>query len=108
MLERRRALTKRRSEREEKRLTYIRSVFELNDEADRLRDWLDRGEIKNAGEVGNDFVRLVAWARARLSTLEATTDPHNLNEDLKAKKLFPETDDLADPLGELSDESPYW
>jgi hypothetical protein len=107
-MERRRALAKRRSEREEKRLTYIRSVFELSEEADRLRDWLDREEIKNAGGVGDDFVRLVAWARARLSTLEATTDPHNLNEDLKAKKLFPETDDLADPLGELSDESPYW
>lgn len=107
-LERRRALASRRSDREEKRLTYIRSVFDLNDEAGRLRDWLDREEIKNAGDAGDDFDRLVAWARARLSTLEATTDPHNLDEDLKSKKLFPETDELVDPLGEPPDETSYW
>jgi hypothetical protein len=53
------------------------------------------------------FIRLVAWARARLTTLEATVDPQHLNEDLKSKKLFPETDDLADPLGEPPGHS-YW
>jgi hypothetical protein len=106
--ERRRGLAKQRSEREERRLTYIRSIFELNDEADRLRDWLDRDEIKDASDVGDDFARLVAWAQARLSALEATTHPRNLDEDLKAKKLFPETDDLTDPLGDPADQSDYW
>jgi hypothetical protein len=42
---------------------------------------------------------MLAWARARLATLEATVDPQNLNDDLNSKKLFPEMDDLADPLG---------
>lgn len=106
--ERRRALAERRSQREERRLTYIRSVFELNNEADRLNEWLERPEIKNARDAGDDFVRLVAWARKRLSNLEATTAPKNLNEDLKAKKLFPEIDDLIDPQGDLPDEPDYW
>ena len=107
-MERRRALARRRSEREEKRLTYIRSILDLSNEADRLRNWLHRSEIKNAGEVGDDFVRLITWARARLATLEATIDPQHLSDDLKTKKLFPETDDLADPLGEPPGHSSYW
>ena len=40
--------------------------------------------------------------------MEATTAPENLDEDLKAKKLFPETDDLADALEELPDDPAYW
>lgn len=107
-LERRRGLARRRSEREEKRLTYIRSIFDLSEEADRLRNWLDRPEIKNVGEAGEHFIRMVAWVRARLATLEATIDPQNLNDDLKSKKLFPDTDDLADPLGEPPGHSAYW
>jgi hypothetical protein len=106
--ERRHALARRRAEREKERVTYIRSVLELNDEADRLREWLDRPEIKNALEIGGNFARLVSWAKERISTLEATTAPENLDEDLKAKKLFPETDDLADALEELPDDPAYW
>ncbi len=107
-LERRRGLARRRSEREEKRLTYIRSIFDLSEEADRIRNWLDRPQIKNAVEAGEDFIRMMAWAKTRLATLEATVDPQNLGDDLKSKKLFPETDDLADPLGEPPGHSAYW
>lgn len=32
----------------------------------------------------------------------------HIDDDLKAKKLFPEVDDLADPLGEPPSEPRYW
>ncbi len=106
-MEQRWALARRRSEREEKRLTYVRSIFELSEEADRLQKWLDRAEIKDAKEAGDNFIRLVTWARKRLETLQATIAPENLSDDLEEKKLFPETDDLVDPLGEPPEYS-YW
>ncbi len=48
-LSRRRDMARQRKEREDKRLTYIRSVMDLGDEADRLRRWLDRPEVKTGG-----------------------------------------------------------
>ncbi len=106
-LSRRRDLARQRNEREGKRLTYIRSVMDLGDEADRLRRWLDRPEVKTGG-AGTDYASLVAWVKQRVSNLEATLDPSHIDDDLKAKKLFPEVDDLADPLGEPPSEPRYW
>lgn len=60
-----------------------------------------------SSDVGDDFARLLAWAQARLSALEVTTHPHNLDENLKAKKLFSKTDDLADLQGDPVDGLSY-
>jgi hypothetical protein len=105
-LSRRRDLARQRQEREDKRLIYIRSVMDLGDEADRLRRWLDRPEVKPGG-ASTDYARLVAWVKQRISNLEATLDTGHIDGDL-AKKLFPEVDDLADPLGEPPSEPRYW
>ena len=40
--------------------------------------------------------------------LEATIDPGHVDQDLKDKKLFPETDELHDPEGDSPDEPRYW
>ena len=63
-----------------------------------MRRWLDRPEVKRGG-TGTDYASLVAWVKQRISNLDDTLDPSHIDGDLRAKKLFPEVDDLADPLG---------
>ena len=106
-LSRRRDLARQRKEREDKRLSYVRSVMDMSDEADRLRRWLDRPEVKR-GAAGTDYASLVAWVKQRISNLDDTLDPSHIDGDLRAKKLFPEVDDLGDPLGEPPSEPRYW
>jgi hypothetical protein len=40
--------------------------------------------------------------------LEAATNPSHIDEDLRAKNLFPDIDDLPDPLGDPPGEPRYW
>jgi len=51
---------------------------------------------------------MVGWARDRLATLEAILDPGKLSEELRTRKLFPEPDELHDPLGEPPPEQRWW
>lgn len=48
------------------------------------------------------------WARAQLEALEAALDPVMLAAVLYARKLFPEVDELHDPLGEPPPERSRW
>lgn len=107
-LARRRDLARQRSKREENRLSYLNSIINLHREIDQLRGWLAVIELKLSPRTGDDFRRMIDWARNRLTNLEATIDPGHVDQDLKDKKLFPETDELHDPEGGPPDEPRYW
>lgn len=51
---------------------------------------------------------MVEWARNQLKQLEAILDPVKLADSLRAQKLFPEVDELNDPLGEPPAERRWW
>jgi hypothetical protein len=108
-LAQRRELARQRSKREDDRTAYLNSILELHTEIDGLKDWLSRLEFKQAPATSNaDFLRLVDWARSRVGRLEATLSPTHIDQDLREKRLFPETDDLHDPAGEPPVQAQYW
>jgi hypothetical protein len=43
-----------------------------------------------------------------LAKLKTTVDPLHIDQDLKEKGLFPETDELHDPEGDPPDEPYFW
>jgi hypothetical protein len=51
---------------------------------------------------------MIDWAREQLTLLDVVLDPIRLADDLRAQKLFPETDELHDPLGEPPPERRWW
>lgn len=107
-LTKRRELARRRSKREEDRSAYLRGVLHTEAEIDRLRYWLDTIASRASADASGDFDRLVDWARVRLSDLEAAINPVQINQDLRAKKLFPTDDDLHDPEGDPPGEARFW
>jgi hypothetical protein len=49
----------------------------------------------------------MAWVRERLGALEEALLPGAIAADLDANRLFPEIDDLADPLGEPEEDDEW-
>jgi hypothetical protein len=73
-----------------------------------LRAWLTNQE-SNTRQIADPYlVRLIEWAREQLASLDAVLDPIRLADDLRTRKLFPETDELYDPLGEPPPERRWW
>lgn len=102
---RRHALARERAEREKKREAFLDQLMELRREVDALEAWLARTG-PTSGPVGS-HARLIAWATARLETLRQRLEPDQISAALDADKLFPEPDELHDPLGE-PDEPQGW
>jgi len=51
--------------------------------------------------------RMVDWVKAELVGLEEFLDPSRLSRLLHTRNLFPEGDDLVDPLGEPPPRHPW-
>jgi hypothetical protein len=98
---RRHALARQRAEREKKREAFLDQLMELRREVDALEAWLAR--TGPTSELTGSHARLVGWATARLETLRQRLDPSQISAALDANKLFPEPDELHDPLGEPDD-----
>jgi hypothetical protein len=109
-LERRRGLAKARRERESERKALLGKLMRAERQAAQLRDWMARyEEVAVPGAAADvDLSRMIGWARDRLATLEAVLDPLKLTEELRTRKLFPEIDELHDPLGEPPPEPRWW
>jgi hypothetical protein len=107
-LSRRRDLKRRRAEREKDRLTYLNEVMELEREIEELRQWVTAAKPKAECVPASDFARLFNWAQQRLNVLVEKVTLERLEGDLQAKRLFPETDDLHDPLGDPSETEGWW
>lgn len=99
-LQRRRLLAKARAEREEKRTEYLNRILAMRQEADEIRRWLNSLSREEADAGHADLERMIAWTRERLVRLEHETSLGSVVAGLDGKSLFPDHDDLHDPLGE--------
>ncbi len=102
---RRHALARQRAEREKKREAFLDQLMELRRDANELASWLAQREPTS--ELGGANARLIAWATAKLEALRERLKPDQITAALDAEKLFPEPDELHDPLGE-PDEPQGW
>jgi len=104
-LARRRQLLKLRRECEEKRKKYLQELIDAEREATYIRNWL--ASVENA-DISTEFGRMLSWAKHRLHNLEPLTDPEVVCTNLRDAELFPEVDELHDPLGDPPEGHSYW
>lgn len=102
---RRHALARQRAEREKKREAFLDQLMELRREVDALEDWLE--QQKPTYERKGSHARLITWAITRQDALRQRLKPDQITTALDAIDLFPEPDELHDPLGE-PDEPQGW
>lgn len=107
-LNRRRGLVKARRERESHRKALLSKLIRTERQAAQLRAWLANQESNMARNPDPDLARMLDWAREQLASLDSVLDPIKLVDDLRTRKLFPETDELHDPIGEPPPERPWW
>jgi hypothetical protein len=93
-------LAKKRDQREEKRISYLKELVRLQLEAADIRKWLSTLPVSAAEETDTDLGRMLRWAETRAEHLEAKTTVEAASVQLDGKSLFPEFDELADPLGD--------
>jgi hypothetical protein len=105
---RRRDLARKRKEREEARIAWLNELVELRREAADIRDWLAGLPPEAKDDSATERGRMLAWAQARLADLEALVNLDAAFARIEGKSLFPETDDLHDPLGEPPEPRHYW
>lgn len=98
-LERRREMAKAREIREAKRERLLREMARNRRKANELRNWLQEAEATGAANASPEISRMVDWMQQKLFELEQALSAKRLANVLAAQDLFPETDDLYDPLG---------
>jgi hypothetical protein len=97
-LARRHDLAKARRERESNRKALLSKLIRSEREAAQLRNWISVYGPHAKGYPALN--RMVDWARSKLEALEQILDPVKLAHELQVRKLFPEVDELHDPLGD--------
>jgi hypothetical protein len=97
-LARRRALAAARQTREAERTSLLRRLIRMERQADQLSGWI--AQCETDVETTPEIQRMVDWAKVELGGLEEFLDPSNLSQLLHTRNLFPEVDDLVDPLGD--------
>jgi hypothetical protein len=107
-LQSRRLMAKARAEREEKRTEYLGRILRMKKEAEEIRSWLDSLAREDRPAANTDIERMIAWTRERLAHLELKSSLGAVVAALEGKTLFPEPDDLHDPLGEPPPQSRWW
>lgn len=104
---RRRDLSKKRKEREEQRASYLSRLLQRRREAAELREWLSSLPIHTGAEESGEAKRMRIWVEERLADIEAQINLHKAINGPDGRSLFPETDDLHDPLGEPPEPQGY-
>ena len=97
-LARRRGLAATRRTREAERTSLLRKLVRMERQAGQLSGWVAQREADV--ETSPEIQRMVDWVKAELVGLEEFLDPSKLSRLLHTRNLFPEVDDLVDPLGE--------
>jgi hypothetical protein len=95
----RRRLAAARQSREIERASLLQKLIETQQKALELRKWITQWETKEQAS-SPEVQRLIKWAKATLSDSENFLLPTELTKLLEVRGLFPEVDDLTDPLGE--------
>jgi hypothetical protein len=98
---RRRELQKRRNDREQKRVRFLAELAAYQREAVDLKVTISNASAVLA-QANPEYLRMIDWAKDRLSYLEAQNDVGQLAANLKQQNLFPEIDELFDPEGDPS------
>lgn len=104
-IEHRRQLARLRHDRERERRALLIKVMKAGHRAAQLRMWLD--DKTDLGRSDPMIGRMLEWARQQLAELEAAADPVGLARLLRERELFPEFDQLSDPLGEPPARQPW-
>lgn len=99
-LARRRDIAEKRKEREGQRIAYLRELVQLQREAAGIKSWLASLPECAVADSSTQLGRMLLWAKERLSDLEARTSIEAAAFKLEGKTLFPEVDQLHDPLGD--------
>jgi len=100
ILQHRRHLARARQDREEKRFTHLHQIIELRREARDLREWLESlppDAVTLSSENGPGRMR--RWIEERLAEIDRKTGIEAAAS-FAGPELFPEIDDLWDPLGD--------
>ncbi|MDE2319926.1 MAG: hypothetical protein KGK02_09545 [Rhodospirillales bacterium] len=96
---RRSELKKKRDERENQRIIYLQKLIDLQREVEGLEKWLASVPSNHSGEAVG-FDQMLLWAKKRLSMLRTQITAKYVADEISKNVLFPETDDLHDPLGD--------
>lgn len=99
-LQRRRELAKARKEREERRFSHLQRIVELRREAREIRDWLAELSGVTQPSEHSELGRMLLWVRDRLAEIERQTGLDAARAVAGETNLFPEVDELHDPLGD--------
>ena len=99
-LQRRRALANARKEREERRFSHLQRIVELRREAREIRDWLAELSETAQPSEDSDLGRMLLWVRDRLAEIDRQTGSDAAQAIAGEANLFPEVDELYDPLGD--------
>jgi hypothetical protein len=99
-LARRRRLADARRGRESERRSLLIKLIRTGQRAEHLRNLINIYEGPQATKSCPAIQRMLEWARAQLGELEAFVGPVRLSATLLDRNLFPDVDELADPLGE--------
>ncbi len=95
----RRRLAAARQARDTERNALLQKIIETERKALALRGWIAQWEMK--GEATSpEMRRLMTWAKEALLGMERFLLPTELTRRLKTRDLFPDVDDLADPMGD--------
>ncbi len=103
----RRKLHQLRTEREGKRLAFLKQLADFQREAADLRLTIDVACSVESGS-SPEYQRMIEWARRRLATVEGYNDVATLEQSLKENNLFPDNDELLDPEGDPPPKTNYW
>lgn len=107
-LNRRHGLAQKRKKREERRIAYLRELMQLQREVADIRSWLASLPDTLTADPPAELGRMVHWANKRLSELEARTTIKAADVEVEGMLLFPEVDELHDPLGEPPERKYLW
>lgn len=105
-LERRRGLARKRKEREKHRIDHVRRMVALRKEADETEAWLNSTKVEPNHAASS--TRMRAWVARRLVDLRDQVQTLTSTVTVDGIELFPEVDDLEDPLGDPPEETRYW
>lgn len=98
-------LAKAFREREAKREEYFLDISAKRREIDNIQIYLDTAQTEP--QFGN-VTRMNAWLEQRLAALNEEVLPEAVEKNLERLALFPEEDDLHDPLGVLPEDQYPW
>jgi hypothetical protein len=95
----RRRLAAGRQSRNTEREALLQKLLETERKALELHSWVVQWEMKKEA-ASPEIRRLLEWAKETLLDMERFLLPTELTKLLERRDLFPDVDDLADPLGD--------